>query len=132
MSAVRNAVAGLTMAGLAVGFAPAASASHGGGDGVVRTGMCSASSDWKLKVKADDGRLEIEYEVDSNRIGQTWRVQLTDNGRTIFTGTRKTVGPSGSFEARVLTANRPGKDTIAARATNPATGEICRGALTFG
>lgn len=132
MSAIRTAAVSSAIVGLAVAFAPAASASHGGGGGVVKTGMCSAHSVWNLKAKADNGRLEIEYEVDSNVVGQAWRVQITDNGRSIFTGRRRTVAPSGSFQVRVLTANRAGKDTIVARATNAASGESCRGTLTFG
>src|SRR3954447_26612700 len=45
----------------------------GGGDGrVVKTGSCTDGSRWKLKVKNDDGRLEVEGEVDSNTSGQTW------------------------------------------------------------
>ena len=41
---------------------------------VIRTGDCSGRADWKLKGAPDDGRLEIEFEVDSNRIGQTYSI----------------------------------------------------------
>ena len=34
-------------------------------------GDCSARTDWKLKAKERDGGLEVEFEVDSNRVGQT-------------------------------------------------------------
>src|SRR6478672_10829834 len=39
---------------------------NGGGDDdrVIRTGTCSSGAGWKLKVKTDDGRLEVEGEVD--------------------------------------------------------------------
>lgn len=131
MSVVRGAAVSAVTVALAVGFAPSAWASHGGGGGVVKTGMCSAGSDWKLKAKTDDGKIEVEYEVDSNVVGQTWRVRLTDNGSQIFAGTRKTVAPSGSFEVRVLTANRTGKDTIVGTAMNVASGEQCRGTVTL-
>ena len=40
------------------------------GDDVVRRGSCTGSTDWKLKVGADDGRLEVEGEIDSNRVGR--------------------------------------------------------------
>ena len=42
-----------------------------GDDEKIRQGGCSGSADWKLKVKTDDGRLEVEAEVDSNVSGQT-------------------------------------------------------------
>jgi len=51
-----------------------------GGPGVVKTGKCSASSHWKLKAKADDGRIETEFQVDQNRNGKRWRVTLVSNG----------------------------------------------------
>ncbi len=125
----RTALVGTALAA-SMALAPAAYAS--GGDGVVETqGPCSGASDWKLKAKPDNGRLEVEFEVDSNRVGQKWNVRLFDNGTRFFSGTRTTMAPSGSFEVRQFTANRPGPDHIVARATNPATGEVCRGSLTI-
>ncbi|HET9215205.1 MAG TPA: hypothetical protein VFN93_10675, partial [Gaiellaceae bacterium] len=43
---------------------------------VIRRGGCSGASDWKLKAKNDDGRIEVEFEVDQNRSGHRWRVVL--------------------------------------------------------
>jgi hypothetical protein len=98
---------------------------------VIRTGSCSAGSDWKLKAKLDDGRLEVEFEVDQNLIGRRWRVTLVQNGQTVFSGIRRTLAPSGSFEARRFLANRSGSDRIVGRARALAGGETCRGALSF-
>jgi hypothetical protein len=116
----------IALAGLAVALVAAAPAALAGNDRdreVIRTGSCSAGSDWKLKAKLDDGRLEVEFEVDQNRVGRRWRVTLVQNGRTVFSGIRRTLAPSGSFEARRFLANRPGADRTG--------GETCRGALTF-
>jgi hypothetical protein len=101
-----------------------------GGD-VIRTGSCSGTSTWKLKVSPDNGRLEVDFEVDQNRAGDTWSVRMRDNGVLFFSGQRVTQAPSGSFEVRKLTANRAGADNIVARATNLRTGEVCRGTATF-
>ena len=57
-----------------------------GGDAVIKTGNCSMSSDWKLKAKPDNGRLEVEFEVDQNRNGQAWNVTLKHNGSAFFSG----------------------------------------------
>jgi hypothetical protein len=115
-------------AALALSVAGAAPALAKDGD-VIRRGSCSGSTDWKLKLSPEDGRIEVEYEVDSNRVGQRWRVKIFKNGNVIFRGARTTKGQSGSFEVRVVTSNRPGKDAFRVRATH--AGEVCRGAASF-
>lgn len=98
---------------------------------VVGEGGCSASSDWKLKLSEEDGRLEVEYEVDQNRSGDTWSVRLSRNGDRIFTGTRQTAGRSGSFEVRRVIADaNVVSDRVTARAVNQRTGEVCGGLAT--
>ncbi|MGI8529525.1 MAG: hypothetical protein ACR2KO_08620 [Geodermatophilaceae bacterium] len=76
-------------------------------------------------------RIEVEFEVEFDINGQNWQVRLSDNGTRIFQGTRTTVGPSGSFEVRAVTANQAGPDNILGRARNPQTGETCVGRVTF-
>jgi hypothetical protein len=97
---------------------------------VIRRGNCSGASDWKLKLSPEDGRIEVEYEVDQNRNGQTWRVRIFKEGTRIFSGLRTTQAPSGSFEVRVVTGNTTGTDSFTARAVNVSSGEVCRGAAT--
>ena len=124
----------IALAGLAAALfvlAPAALAGNDRDREVIKTGRCSAGSSWKLKTKLDDGRLETEFEVDQNRVGRRWRVTIVQNGRTVFSGIRRTLAPSGSFEARRLRANRAGADRIVARARALAGGETCVGALSF-
>ncbi len=124
------AIIGATFAAtlFAGAFAGPALAQGGGGD-VRASGHCSAASTWKLKAKPDDGRIQIEMEVDSNRVGQKWAVSLTDNTVRVFSGNRVTVAPSGSFEVRVLAPNRTGTDTITGTARNLSTGERCTGVV---
>lgn len=95
-------------------IAPAANASGGTPD-VRSSGTCTVGATWKLKAKPDNGRLSIGFEVDSNRVGQTWSVRPTDNLNPIFTGNRKTLAPSGSFTVAILRPNLAGADTIGAR-----------------
>jgi hypothetical protein len=99
---------------------------------VIRQGACSGTSDWKLKLSPENGRIEVEYEVDSNHVGQIWRVRLFENGNRIFAGKRMTKAPSGSFTVRVLAANHAGSDSFKARATNVANGEVCGGSASIG
>ena len=120
------------LAATLLALAPTALAGQSkGGRGIVKTGKCSASSNWKLKVKSDDGRIETEFEVDQNRNGRRWRVTLFRNGTQVFQGIRTTTAPSGSFELRRLLTNGAGPDRIVARAVALRNGQTCRGAATF-
>jgi hypothetical protein len=98
---------------------------------VVRRGACSGQSDWKLKLSPENGRIEVQYEVDQNRNGQVWRVRIRHDGDLVFAGRRTTAAPSGSFEVRILQGNRAGDDVVTARAVNVATGETCPGRAVF-
>jgi len=123
----------ILMAGLLVVAAAASSAgavSAKDGD-VIETGSCSGAADWKLKLSPDDGKLEVEFEVDANKVGQTWRVKIKRDGNVLASGTRVTQAPSGSFEFRTRISNRAGTDTIVARARNLASGQICRGVASI-
>jgi hypothetical protein len=124
----RIATAGLLTLGL---MAPATGALAKGGSEQIKTGSCSGAADWKLKAKTDDGAIEVEFEVDSNRVGQTWHVTLLKNGNVIFSGNRVTKAPSGSFEVSKRTANPAGADTIKGRARNVSSGQTCVGRLSF-
>lgn len=124
------ATATVVLAFGALSTLPAAAAAKDGGE-VERRGNCSMSTDWKLKAKADDGRIEVEAEVDSNRSGQTWTWRILHNGGVSAHGTATTKPPSGSFEVRRLLVNAAGPDQIGWRSTNTATGETCSGGLTF-
>jgi hypothetical protein len=124
-------LAGLSLlAGLALVAAPASLGKDG--DVLVR-GTCSGASSAKLKLSEEDGRIEVEFEVDQNRNGVRWAVTLRRvvPGGTplLFSGTRVTRPPSGSFELRRVVTDRPGSDTIRARASRQ--GEVCRATATF-
>lgn len=110
--------------------APAAPAGAKAGD-VVKTGPCSARSDWKLKLGMEDGRIEVQFEVDENVSGDAWRVRMVHDGDVFFRGTRTTGGASGSFEIRRLVNDGTGTDTIVGRAVNLSTGEVCRGSASI-
>src|SRR5262245_45971892 len=118
----------MTLAVGAAALTVASPAQASGGDrGVERTGRCSAGARWKLKAKHDDGRIETEFEVDSNRVGQRWQVRIADNGVVVFRGARRTVAPSGLFSVERHIANRRGADRIRAVATHVPTGQRCVG-----
>ena len=120
---------GLSLVAAAMLSLPATVAAKGGD--VIRTGSCSAASDWKLKLSREDGRIEVEFEVDQNVNGQVWNVTLKHNGNRFFSGQRTTMAPSGSFEVNKLTNNAAGTDSFVGRAVNQTTGEVCRGTASL-
>ncbi|WP_133058875.1 MULTISPECIES: hypothetical protein [unclassified Nocardioides] len=102
-----------------------AGAAHAGDRGVIRHGSCSGSTDWKMKAKPDNGRIEVESEIDSNRNGQTWAWTLQHDGDVAAHGRSTTRGPSGSFEVSRRTGNSAGSDSFTFRAENARSGEVC-------
>ena len=122
----------LTIASVLALTVVGSAAAHANPADVIRRGNCSGSSDWKLKLSPENGLIEVEYEVDSNKVGQTWRVRLFHDGNRFFVGTRTTAGASGSFTVRKVVGNHSGTDSFRARATNLASGETCGGSASIG
>jgi hypothetical protein len=125
---IRNAFATGMVLALAATAATALPASAKGGD-VVRRGSCSGSTDWKIKAKHEDGRIEVEGEIDSNHNGQTWHWRIRHNGSSSASGTATTKAPSGSFERRRLLVDIKGTDKIEFRADHGK--EVCAGTVRF-
>jgi hypothetical protein len=127
----RTALAAVAVAALTlpVGLVAPANASHGERNDVRTSGRCSEGAHWKLKAKPDDGRLEVEAEVDSNRSGQVWHWRFKHNGSVSAAGTKRTAGRSGSFEVGRRMTNLAGQDHIVFRATH--RGQVCRGTIAY-
>ena len=98
-------------------------------DDIIREGRCSGGTDWKVKASPEDGRIEVEGEIDSNRNGQVWKWRLKHNGSATAKGKSTTRGRSGSFEVRRVLVDLSGPDTFVFRAKH--NGEVCRGSVTF-
>ena len=112
----------------AVAVSAASAAPDRSGPRVIRSGKCAGPATWKLKLKNDDGRLEVEFEVDQNVVGRRWNVTLKRDGAVVFRGVRVTRAPSGSFSIARRSANPAGADRVVATA-NAAAGGTCRAAL---
>jgi hypothetical protein len=125
---IRRTAAAAVAAAMLVTGGTAVPASAGD-DEKIRRGGCSGSADWKMKVKTDDGRLEVEAEVDSNVSGQTWRWRISHNGSVSARGRRTTSGPSGSFDVERRMSNLAGTDTFRLRARHG--GQVCRGTIRW-
>jgi hypothetical protein len=127
-SRVTALITGVLVATTLVAAPMATSAKDGD---TIRRGSCTAASDWKLKLSPENGRIEVEFEVDQNRNGRKWNVRMKRNGKVFWRGSRRTQPPSGSFEVRRLTRNGAGVEKIVVRARDVRSGEICRGVARF-
>jgi hypothetical protein len=122
-----SAAALLALVVVALTAAPAGVAK----DGDIRVaGTCTGPTTSKIKLSPENGRIEVEFEVDQNRNGVRWNVVLFQNGRAIARLARTTRPPSGSFEARVVAPDRAGADAFRARATSP-SGGVCTARASF-
>jgi hypothetical protein len=112
-TAVKTATAAIGIAA-ALGATTVQAASVKSGDAVRVAGTCSDTSSSKLKVKRDNRHLQVEFEVDQNRAGVPWTVELRKDGRLVFHGTRTTLAPSGSFSVERRIAGTTGVLTASA------------------
>ena len=96
--------------------AAGATSAEAKGRQVIRTGGCdNSSATWKLKAQSDDGRIEVEFEVDSNRAGRPGRSgwATTATGSSPATGplpapAARSPSPAGSRTAPAPTRSVPG------------------------
>ncbi len=110
--------------------APTAAQARGGGDGgggggggdrpeVRAAGVCGRGATSRLKLRARDGAIDVEFEVDQNRAGRLWRVVVVHEGRVQWRGRARTTAPSGSFAVHRRIADYAGADQVMARAVGP-------------
>jgi hypothetical protein len=97
---------------------------------VARQGTCSGQADWKLKVAPENGRLQVEFEVQHATPGDHWHVRIKENGSPLLSS-GKVVRADGSFDVKHRANNTSGPDRFVARATNASSGESCLGTVTF-
>jgi hypothetical protein len=104
--------------------------SDGGDDEVRVAGTCGGGGKAKLKVKADDGGLEVEIEVEHVRRGSLWRVTLVQEGRVAWRGRVRAGRSNGGFEVERRLRDLAGADRVSFRAWGP-RGVTCRAAATL-
>lgn len=94
------------------------------GDLIVR-GNCAGGIKTKLKASPENGRIELEYELDNAAPNEAWRIIIRKNGRAILRTTKRTNGV-GDLEVRKLTSNGNGNERIEASAKRVSGGGVCR------
>jgi hypothetical protein len=105
-----------------------ASARHGNDDEVRAAGTCGGGARSELKLKARDGGIEAEFEVDHARRGSLWRLTLSQEGRVVWRGSVR--ARSGSLDVERRLRNLAGADRVSVRASGP-RGVTCRATATL-
>ena len=103
---------------------PAPALARGGDDDVRVTGSCGNGAAAKLRLRAKDGAIQVEFEVKANRGGQRWRVVIVHERRVTWRGQARTRSGSRSFRIRRSFPDFDGADQITARASGP-RGNTC-------
>jgi hypothetical protein len=107
----------------------AASARHGDdGDEVRAAGTCGGGVRSELRLKARDGVIEAEVEVDHARRGSSWRLTLSQEGRVVWRG--RITARSGSLRVERRLRDLAGADRVSVRASGP-RGVTCRATATL-
>ena len=81
---------------------------------ITHSGSCSGATDWKLKIKPDNGRIEVEFEVDQNRNNRLWKVVMARTARS-------SCGPRATPELPPV----PSRSVGSSRTARARTGSLC-------
>ena len=95
------------------------------------TGRAAPGRTGRSRRSRTTAAIEVEAEIDSNKVGQTWSWKFKDNGNVFAKGQSTTTGPSGSFEVERKPANLAGTDHFVFRAVHPSSGEVCRATVAW-
>jgi hypothetical protein len=124
----RTALLAVAVACLALCL-PTVAAADDGEREVRRAGTCTGSSRATIRLEADDGRIEIEFEVRKRASTRAWRVVLLHERRVAFQGLVKPRSGGRAIRLRTTVPDWFGMDTIVVRATGPGV-ETCRATAT--
>jgi hypothetical protein len=128
-SPTRIATAATISVALALCTPAVALGDDGGGD-VRVAGTCGKGATSQLRLKADDGAIRVEYELDSRRAGERWRLALVHERRVVWRGRARTRSGSGSFRVRRSVPDFAGVDQVTIRASGPG-GNTCQATATL-
>jgi hypothetical protein len=129
----RAPILALALFVLSAGAAQARGNDHGGGGegGEVRVAAtCGRGTTGSLRVRADDGALELRFRLRQTRGRGAWRIAVVHERRVAARAARKTSRGEDSFELRQVLPDLQGSDTVVVRAWGPG-GVGCHAAATL-
>ncbi len=111
-----TAAAALTVPLVAVAAGPASA-------DIDKGGVCSGAR-YELSVDREDGRFEVDADIDDAPAGSRWRVQLSHEGR-VYHDRVGTTDREGDLDVETLRANTAGSDTFTLKVTRVGTSRTC-------
>jgi len=104
---------------------------HGGRPVVQAGGSCGRGASSRIRLKAEDSGIEVEFEVEhSRRLGARWKLVLVHERRVEWRGRGRAHRPRGSFSVTRIVRNLVGADRVLVRAVGP-RGITCSAAATL-
>lgn len=105
-------------------------AARGGDRNEIRvTGVCGTGATSSVRLRQrDGGAIEVRFQVEHARSGQSWRVTLVRERRVVWRGRART--RAGSFEVERRIPSLSGADQVTARAVGP-RGLTCTASATL-
>lgn len=93
----------------------------------VRTaGVCGGAADAELRLRTEDGEIELRFAVDHIRPRVVWRVAVVHERRVVWRGNVRSTA-SRQLEVERTLPDYPGADAVSVRAWAP-SGLVCRAA----
>ena len=124
----RTALVAVLVACLAL-LLPTVAAADDGEREVRRAGTCTGTSRAAIRLEAEDGTIDVEFEVGTRSRTGAWRVVLLHERRVAFQGLVRPRSGGRSIRLRRTLPDWFGRDTIVVRATGPGI-ETCRATAT--
>lgn len=111
MSTIRTATAATSVAALVAAAATLvpASASADGPEKEVRFRVAGATAD--LKVEKDDGRFEVDVDLDRARPGSKWRIVLRHDGKRYYSKVKR-ADADGEIDVDTVRRDTRGADVF--------------------
>lgn len=90
-------------------------------------GTCKSGAIWDLDVERDDGMLEIDFDVDRARPGETFRVAVKVNRARVWRANLRADRDGDVWFTRMV-RDRQGPDRVTVRMVS-SRGDVCRGTV---
>jgi hypothetical protein len=110
--------------------AGAARAHDGGGGDVNAAGVCGRGATASLRLRADDGQIELRFRLRQRSGRGVWRITIVHEQRVSSRATKRTTRSDDSFELRRRLVDLRGSDTVTIHAWGPG-GLGCRASATL-
>jgi hypothetical protein len=126
----RLLVLALLLFAISAGAAQARGDDHGGGGDVRVAGVCGRGATASLRLRAEDGRIEVRFQLRQRRGRGVWRITIVHEERVSSRATKRTTRSDDSFELRRMLPDLRGSDTVVVHSWGP-NGLGCRATATL-